>query len=137
MLTATSPEILAMIEAYQENCNLAHSRGRSGYRIVVVERRKYLAIDEVPTFDGEDCPSQSGRFLIDRATSVVYSIKGYGQRGWRVGTVEGLTAQYLAGSATFNRDAGGHVATRHSRVASWGGHPSQLAPIIPLRGGAA
>ena len=120
MLNAASSEVVEFLAAYQENRNLAASRGPSGYRVVVVERRKYLAIDEVPTFEGRDCPGQSGRFMLDRETGLVYTIRGYGQRGDRIGTLDALTRQYRAGSATFRPDAEGHLETRHSHVAAWG-----------------
>lgn len=111
MLTADSPEVRDFAAAYQENKNLAHARGPSGYRIVVVDRRKYLAIDEVPTFEGSDCPGQSGRFLVDKATGDVYTIRGYGQRGHRIGTVADLTEKYRACSATFRPAASVQIIT--------------------------
>lgn len=139
--TADSDAIREMVAAYEENRNLAHGRGPSGYRVVVVDRRKYLAIDEVPTFEGRDCPGQGGRFLVDKATGVVYTIKGYGQRGWRIGTVEGLTAKYREGSATFRPDAPGHTEGAYDRAARWpapkGGAAAAPARLRLLRGGMA
>ncbi|HXN62320.1 MAG TPA: hypothetical protein VN886_17885 [Acidimicrobiales bacterium] len=119
MLTATSSEVVDFVAAYQENRNLGHASGPSGYRIVVVERRKYLAIDEVRTFEGQDCPGQSGRFLVDRATGAVYTIRGYGQRGHRAGMLVILTEQFRQGSRTFTPEARVHVERGHARVASW------------------
>lgn len=130
MLAAGSPEVVDFVEAYQQNRNLAQSRGPSGYRVVVVERRKYLAVDEVPTFEGNDCAGQSGRFLVDRETGVVFTIRGYGQRGDRIGTLSRLAVQYREGSATFNAAAGCHWETGGSHVATW---PQPLAEIVPIR----
>ena len=115
---ADSPAVRGMIDAYQENRNMAQ-RGPSGYRIVAIDRRKYVAIDEILTFEGRDCPGQSGRFMVERATGRVFTIRGYGQRGHYIGTVEGLTEQYRAGSATFPEGGSSvHVETGWSRVAS-------------------
>lgn len=121
LLTADSPAVVAFVEAFQENTNLAKSRGPSGYRVVVVERRKYLAIDRIPTFEGRDCPGQSGVFMVDRATGTVYKIRGYGQRGDRVGDLERMTEQYRAGSATFNPEARAHWASMATECHSWPG----------------
>lgn len=118
-LSAASPEVRTFVAAYEENKNLTSAGRPSGYRIVVVERRKYLAVDEVLTFEGADCPGQSGRFMVDRETGAVFTILGYGKRGHRVGTLEGLTAKYLKGSATFWPDARSHSETSRSRVARW------------------
>ncbi len=114
-----SPEVLDFVEAYQENRNLVATIGPSGYRIVTVGRRKYIAVDEIPTFEGRDCPGQSGRFLVDRETGVVYTIKGYGQKGYRIGDLAGLAQQYREGTATFRPEARAHTETTHSRVARW------------------
>src|SRR5258708_470804 len=91
-LSANSPEIRDLVAAYEENRNLGsfgYLRNAYPYTIVAIDRRKYVAIDETC---GE--VHHSGRFLVDRATGEVYSIRGYGQRGHRVGTVAGLTEQY-------------------------------------------
>lgn len=120
MLTDTSPEVREFVAAAQENRDLAKQRSApSGYRIVVVVRRKYLAVDEIPTFEGRDCSGQSGRFLVDRETAEVFTIRGYGQRGWRVGTLETLTEKFRAGSATFDPAAGCHWETSRGHVATW------------------
>lgn len=118
-LHALSPEVLDFVEAYQENRNCSLSAGPSGYRIVADDRRKYIAIDEVPTFEGLDCAGRGGRFLVDRASGTVFTIRGYGQRGHRVGTLEHLAAQYREGTATYRPDARVHVESGRSRVARW------------------
>ena len=117
-LTANSPNVVEFVAAYQENRNLA-----SSWRccIVVIERRKYLAIDEADAND-DGSPSEyhrSGRFMVDRETGVVFTIRGYGQRGDRIGTLEGLAARYREGSATFRPNANTHREFTHSHVASW------------------
>src|SRR6266700_6580121 len=87
---ADSLEIRLFVAAYEENQNIA---GHS-CRIITEDRRKYIAIDEQYMAGEGAFIGRSGRFLIDRATGIVYTIKGYGQRGYRIGTVTGLTAQY-------------------------------------------
>jgi hypothetical protein len=113
MLTATSPEVLDFAEAYQENVSLAR---KWAYKIVAIDRRKYVAIDET-----DEGPSvhRSGRFLVDREDGTVYTIKGYGQKGYRIGTLSGLAQQYREGTATFRPEATAHTETTHSRVARW------------------
>jgi hypothetical protein len=118
-LSATSPEMLDFVEAFQENRNLGwRGRGRSGSRIVAVERRKYIAIDEIHTFEGADCPGQSGVFLIDRETWEVYKIEGYGKRGRRVGSMAELAIRYREASATFTPETTAYSETRGSHVAT-------------------
>jgi hypothetical protein len=104
---ADSPEIRRFVAAYEENQNIA---GHS-CQIIAEDRRKYIAIDE------ERAGSRSGRFLIDRTTGIVYTIKGYGQRGYSVGTVTGLTAQYRDATATYDPRSRMHTETGGSRVA--------------------
>lgn len=121
MLTAESPEVVEFIAAYQENKNLAHSWR---YVIVATARRKYLAIDEADD-NGDGTPSEfhrSGRFMVDRETGAVYMIRGYGQRGDRIGTLEGLAAKYREGTATFNPNARAHLEGRRDHVAVWPKH---------------
>lgn len=113
--------------------NLAHAQGPSGYRIVIIERRKYINVDEKPTFEGEDCPGQSGRFMVDRATGEVFTIKGYGQRGQRIGTLEALAAQYRAASATYHPAARAFSETRGSRCARW--HTPKQPQLTLIKGG--
>lgn len=133
-----------MVAAFEENRNLAaaHSWRANGWSVVIVaeDRRKYIAIDETDALDGEVRGSnRSGRFLVDRETGDVFTIRGYGQRGHRIGTVEGLTEKYRAGSATFDAEVRAHVETSYSKVASWGQHPA-AAPARPqlrlIHGGA-
>ena len=119
MLSASSPEIRAFVEAYEENRGLAFRRGRGpGFTrpyIIAEDRQKYISIDEAD--HGDESPgflhSRQGRFLIDRNDGVVYNIKGYGKRGYRAGTVEQLTDEFRAASASFDTS---------SRVASLRGH---------------
>lgn len=126
MLTAQSPEVADFVAAYQENRNLAAHNWR--YVIVVSERRKYLAVDEADANENGSASDmhRSGRFMVDRETSVVYTIRGYGQRGDRIGTLATLTAKFREGSASFQPEAGCHVETGRSRVASWGKTPERL-----------
>ena len=120
MLSASDPAVIEFVTAYQENRDLgSRAWTPSGYRVVTVERRKYILVDEIPTFEGVDCPGQSGRFMVDRATGEVYTIRGYGKRGHRIGTLAGLAEQYRAGSATFDPEARAHMETRRSDVARW------------------
>jgi hypothetical protein len=74
-LNAGSPEIMRFMESLE-----TPRRKRS------VTRSKYVAID----YDnGPD--SWYGVFLVDRLTHDVYTIKGYGVRGYHRGTLESLT----------------------------------------------
>jgi len=116
-LSADSPVIRELCSAYQENRNLTGWR----YQIIAEDRRKYIAIDETDEGDHPPYVHRSGRFLVDRSDGVVYTIKGYGQRGHRVGIVETLTASYREGTATYptDRKPTCHVETSHSRVARW------------------
>jgi hypothetical protein len=120
MLGANSPEVLELIAAMDENLALVHERrGPSSYRVVVVERKKYLAVDKVATFEGRDGPGQGGLFLVDRADGTVYTIRGYGKRGHRVSEVVRLAAEYRAASLTYRENAGAHWETGLTKVASW------------------
>jgi hypothetical protein len=125
--TASSPEVVAFMAAVQENRNLAVSSSwrANGWevRIIAEDRRKYIAVDETDAYQGELMADvhRSGRFLVDRVTGVVYSIKGYGQKGYYVGTLESLTAKFIAASATYVPEARSHVETGKSKVASWKG----------------
>lgn len=126
MLSATSPEVVEFVAAYEENRNLGVSQEwrANGWRVVIVaaERRKYLAIDESDAYGEEDAQldvHRSGRFLVDRETGTVYTIRGYGQRGHRVGALDTLAASFRAGTATYRPEARAHVERGHARVASW------------------
>jgi hypothetical protein len=46
--------------------------------------RRWIALDE----------GSSGRFLLDKATGEVYTIKAYGRPNQRIGTLETMTALY-------------------------------------------
>lgn len=125
--SATSPEVLALCEAMQENRNLAVSAQwrANGWevRIIAKNRTKYIAIDETDAFEGKvmDDVHCSGRLLVDRATGTVYSIEGYGRKGHRVGELEALTAKFVAATATYDPEARSHVETARTKVASWTG----------------
>jgi hypothetical protein len=125
--TASSPEVQAFMVAVQDNRNLAVGRDwrANGWevRIVAEDRRKYIAVDETDAYQGELMADvhRSGRFLVDRATGVVYTIEGYGRKGHRVGTLEDLTAKFVAATATYDPEARSHVETSKSKVASWKG----------------
>jgi hypothetical protein len=120
LLTADSPEVVEFVAAYQENANLALGHlEHITCRIVAETRRKYILIDEIDQCDGRDCAGRSGRFMVDRATGRVFTIRGYGQRHRPIGTLAGLAAEYRKGSATFNPTAGAHWVGRDTRVASW------------------
>jgi hypothetical protein len=124
LISGASPEIVELVAAYQENRTLAASRRKGGYRIVAENRRKYILLDEIPTFEGRDLPGRGGRFMVDRETGRVFTIRGYGKRGHYVGTVTSLTAAYRQGSASYKARAGGHVETAWSKVARWRGGDS-------------
>jgi hypothetical protein len=96
-LTATSPEILAFLRAWHENGRARFERdcGSLVYDEyapkTAKERRKYIALDE----------GRSGRFLVDKATGVVFTIKAYGTTNRRIGTLAELTAQFDVGTASY------------------------------------
>jgi hypothetical protein len=115
-LTATSPEVVDFVEAFKENRNLAHF-----FKVDVIAetRRTYISIDEIDDGDTPPYVHRGGLFLIDRETGVVYTIRGYGQRGYRLTTMATLAAKYREGSASFRPDQGFHTETRGSRVARW------------------
>jgi hypothetical protein len=125
--TASSPEVIAFMAAVQENRNLAVSSGwrANGWevRIIAEDRRKYIAVDETDAYQGEVMADvhRSGRFLVDRAMGYVYTIEGYGKKGHFVGTLEDLTAKFIAATATYDPEARSHVETGKSKVASWKG----------------
>jgi hypothetical protein len=125
--TASSPAVQAFMTAVQDNRNLAVGRDwrANGWevRIIAEDRRKYIAVDETDAYQGELMADvhRSGRFLVERVTGVVYTIEGYGRKGHRVGTLEGLTAQFIAATATYNPEAWSHTETSKSRMASWQG----------------
>ena len=116
MLSATSPEVLDFIAAYQENQDTAN------HRTIAEDRKKYIAIDEVDR-----------RFLIDKETGVVYSIKGDGQRGYRVGTVESMPASYRKATASFDPNSSVHMEARGSNLATSPRRPG----LTVLQGGQA
>lgn len=96
MLTAQSPEILEFLKAWHENGrasferdykNLNYDRDQEKHAI---ERKKYIALDN----------GSSGRFLVDRLTHRVFTIKAYGVKNYDCGTLESLTMRYLEAIAT-------------------------------------
>jgi hypothetical protein len=124
--SADSPAVVAFMQAVQDNRNLAVSKDwrANGWevRIVATDRRKYIAVDEADAFEGElQDHHRGGRFLVDRATGVVYTIEGYGKRGRACGTLEGLTVDFTLASATYNPEARSHVVAGKKLIATWKG----------------
>jgi hypothetical protein len=117
-LSASSPEVRAFVRAFEENQNVSR---KPGYRLKVIadDRKKYIAVDEVdedatPPYHYPNISHRGGRFLIDRADGTVYGIRGYGQRGYRVGNLERMTREYDAATATYDPSSRIHVGGRHS-----------------------
>ncbi len=93
MLTADSKEVQEFLAAWHEN---GRARFEASYNNLVyddyapktaINRRRFIALDE-----GKVC--RSGRFLVERETGDVYSIKAYGVPNRKIGTIATLTAQY-------------------------------------------
>lgn len=80
MLTIDSPEILEFLQLWP---------APGGRSVRAKQRRAYIAID---CDNGPD--SWSGAFLVDRLTHDVFKTKGYGVKGWRIGTIESLISDY-------------------------------------------
>lgn len=110
---ARSPEVIAFITAYQENRRLAT---QTKHVIVAIDRRRYIAIDEA---DSAETEHRTGRFLIDTTDGTVYTIKGYGQRGRRVGTVQDLIEKCQAATATYNDRTKAHRESVTTRIGTW------------------
>jgi len=135
MLSASSPEIRELLAAFLENQDAAH-KGRWYQKPIAEDRKKYIAIDEVDRdatapFHYPHISHRGGRFLIDRETGVVYSIKGYGQRGYRVGTVESLTESYRQATATFDPSLHAYQMGRNMVASS----PQRRPGLTVLQGG--
>lgn len=129
-LTADSPEIRDFIAAYEENINLGHF-GKN-QKVIAEDRRKYIAIDEVdrdatPPYHYPNVSHRGGRFLIDREDGTVYSIEGYGKRGYRLGEAGAMTARYREATRTFNPDSRVMVEHGHAGV--------RTTPKAPARPG--
>jgi hypothetical protein len=88
-LTIDSPEIVAFLKSWV---------APFGRKTRAVERRKYIALD---CDNGPN--SWSGCFLVDRVTRRVYTIKGYGVRGYDRGSLEEMTTTALAASRVRQR----------------------------------
>lgn len=90
MLTADHPDVQRFLTAWHENGRAAFERDHTAlvydtYRPKVAkERKRFLALD-VDT---------SGCFLVDRDTTMVYSIKGYGVPNRALGALVDVTAAY-------------------------------------------
>jgi len=129
-------DLLALAAAYEANQRSAGmERFHGNRRVFLSNRSRYVAFDTSTSGGQHDL---SGLFLIDKADGSVYTIKGYGKRGYHVGTVRGLTAAYREETehnervrrehgglppSTVSRDRRAGVATVHAR-------PSN---VIPLR----
>lgn len=137
MLSASSPEIRELLEAFKANQDVAHTRTGGWYMKPIAEdRKKYIAIDEVDRdatapFHYPHISHRGGRFLIDRNDGVVYTIKGYGQRGYRVGTVESLTRRYREATATFDPSLHMHAMGRDMVAVA----PQRKSGLTVLQGG--
>jgi hypothetical protein len=91
MLTESSPEILAFLKHWRPPYGAKATRA--------VQRRKYIALDR------DNGPgSWAGVFLVDRATHRIYTIKGYGVKGWDRGTLEEMTATLAPQGSRFSPD---------------------------------
>ena len=120
MLTADSPAVRDFVAAYEANQNIA------GHPIKVIaeDRRKYIVVDEVdadatPPYRYPHIAHRGGRFMIDRETGAVHSIRGYGKAHYRVGDVAELTQRYREGTESFgDRPSRVHVEHGHAKVAS-------------------
>ena len=97
VFTADSTEVRLFLLAWHENGRESFARtypasyaigsydSESGQLKTAKDRgRRWIALDE----------GSSGRFLLDKATGEVYTIKAYGRPNRRIGTLETLTAQY-------------------------------------------
>jgi hypothetical protein len=98
-LCGINPEITALLAAMNENNSHANFTSYSGFEITET-RRKYHLLNSILS-NGQ----RSGLFLIDKNTLVVYKSVAYGKAGRQVGTVASLTAQYVAGNASYKARA--------------------------------
>lgn len=108
-LTTHSPEIRELVAQVTENrindgkrMGLTYPGWEKSHTAHAVDRRKYIAID----VDG------SGLMLVDKAEGVVYGIRGYGQRGDRIGDIQRVTAQFRSANASFDPSARYAVKSR-------------------------
>lgn len=78
-------KIAAFVTAWHENGRIGWSYDALEYdsycKKHVKERTKYIALDE----------GTSGRFLVDKATGMMWSIKAYGVPNWMLGTLDDMT----------------------------------------------
>ena len=97
MLTATSEAVTTFLVAWHENGRPLFERRYESLNYDTyapkhaVERKRWICLDE----------GSSGRFVVDRGTGEVYTIKAYGRPNRRIGTLASLTEQYQAGTATY------------------------------------
>ena len=100
MLTAESTEIQEFLKAWHDNERRAfealspESLDYDEYKVKrALTRRRYIALDYGPA------GNWSGRYLVDRLTHKVYTIKAYGVPGYYCGTLESLTMRLKEQSA--------------------------------------
>jgi len=90
MLTPDHPDVRRFLTAWHENGRAAFERDHPALVYdtdqprAAKERRRFLALDV----------GTSGCFLVDRKTTTVYSIKGYGVPNRALGALADVTAAY-------------------------------------------
>ena len=106
-ITVNDPRISAFLSAWHENGRAQFNRSYPNLandptlcydvteRKTAKDRNKYIALDR----------GTSGQFLVEKATGLVWGIKAYGvpNKRWYLGTIEKMTADYIAATATFPR----------------------------------
>jgi len=96
-------EVITLKEKVQETTNLYFKK--NGFVniqpdiVTIKPRSKYYALDV----------GSSGKFLIDKITLTVYSIKAYGQKGYCQGTIQDVIERYEQDITTFKRLLNGEV----------------------------
>ena len=119
MLTVESQEIQDFLSAWHENNRISYR----GYKNLdydrdnqktAHDRRKYIACDY------GNKTSRSGAFLIDKKTHIIYSIKGYGQRGYCLGMVEELTVEFHKATATQKPERDSYWQQSHKKIMGMG-----------------
>ncbi len=99
--TVEHPAVAAFLSAWHENGRAAFERSTPSldydtyYPKTAKDRSKYIALDRGGEFN------RSGVFLLDKATGIVWSIKGYGVKNRQLGHIDALTAKYESGRSTF------------------------------------
>ena len=98
MIAATDPDVQALLTAWHEAGRAAFEADgfksldydSPAYAKTAAQRRKYICLDV----------GSSGAFMLDRASGMIYNIKGYGVPHKRlpVGTLGEVTGAMLDGS---------------------------------------